>query len=46
MKGHNQEVLKAIWLVIKLGRDIMLIHILTNFGDDWTKATQVINQTI
>ena len=36
---------KVIWLVIKLVRDIMPIHILTKFGDDWTKASKVIELT-
>ena len=35
----------AIWLVIELVRDIMPIHILTSFGDDWTKASKVIELT-
>ena len=36
---------KAIWLVIELIQDIMPIHILTKFGDDWTKASKVIEPT-
>ena len=36
---------KAIWLVIELVRDIIPIHILTKFGDDWTKASKVIELT-
>ena len=36
---------KAIWLVIELVRDIMPIHILTKFGDHWTKASKVIELT-
>ena len=34
---------KAIWL--DLVRDIMPIQILTKFGDDWTKASKVIELT-
>ena len=32
---------KAIWLVIEIVQDIMPNHILTKFGDDGTKASQV-----
>ena len=37
---------EAIWLAIELVQDIMLIHILTKFGNDWTKACKVIEQKI
>ena len=30
-----------MWLVIELVRDIIPIHSLTKFGDDWTKASKV-----
>ena len=33
-----------MWLVIELVRDIMSIQILIKFGDDWTKASKVIEQ--
>ena len=36
---------QAIWLIIALVRDIMPIHILTKFGDDWIKASKVIDWT-
>jgi hypothetical protein len=39
IKGHNSEVVKAIWLVIELGRDIMLINIVPKFRED--QATTV-----
>ena len=31
--------------MIALVRDIMPIHILTTFGDDWIKASKVIDRT-
>ena len=38
-------VTKITWKVIKLVQDIMPIHIQTKFGDDWTKASQIIELT-
>jgi len=37
-KGHNSKVLHAIWLVIRLGRDILPTNIFTKF-DDYTMKT-------
>ena len=35
---------QAIWLIIELVRNIMPILILTKFGDDWIKASKIIDQ--
>jgi len=37
-KGHNLEVYEGIWLVIELGRDIMLTNIFTKFNKDRMKT--------
>ena len=37
-KGHNSGVCGVIWLVIKLGRDIMPTKIVTKFDDDTIKT--------
>ena len=33
-KGHNSKVLYGIWLVIRLGQEIMLTNYVTKFDDD------------
>lgn len=38
-KGNNLEVLKAIWLVIILGRYFMPTNIVTGFDDETIKIT-------
>ena len=45
LSGQESRVTRAIWLVIELVTDIMPIHILTKFVDDWTKASKVIDRT-
>jgi len=42
-KGHNSKVLYGIWLVIKLGRDILPSNIFTKFNDYTMKTIKVIN---
>jgi hypothetical protein len=32
---HISKVTKAIWHIIKVGRDIMAASILRKFGEDW-----------
>ena len=34
-KAHNSEVNMSTWLVIELELDVMVINILTKFGNDW-----------
>ena len=34
IKGHNAKVLHGIWLVIRLGQEIMLTNYVTKFDDD------------
>ena len=38
-------MIQVIWMIIALLRDIMPIHIFTKFGDDWIKASKVIDKT-
>jgi len=40
-KGYKSWVTKAIWLVIKLSRDIMLLNICIKFGEYWSKDVEV-----
>ena len=42
---HNSQVSGTIRLIIELGRDIMLINIVTKNGDVWIRMVQIIEQT-
>ena len=41
LRGHNSEVSWMIWLVIELDLDIMLISIMTKFGEDPIRIVRV-----